>query len=69
MIDEKDLDPSVADAIGGYVQHHGGIDLLQKMEDDEKLGNNKSGKAGIEDMRLLLEYCKLFGILDKVVCC
>ncbi|CAB3999508.1 histidine--tRNA ligase, cytoplasmic-like isoform X2 [Paramuricea clavata] len=66
MIDEKDLDPSVADAIGGYVQHHGGFELLNKMAADEKLGNNKSGKAGIEDMNLLLTYCELFGILDKV---
>ena len=69
MIDEKGLDPSVADAIGEYVQHHGGREVLQKMEADEKLGSNKSGKAGIEDMKLLLRYCELFGVLDKVQQC
>ena len=67
MIDEKGLDPSIADAIGEYVQHNGGIEVLEKMETDEKLGSNKSGKAGIEDMKLLLQYCKLLGILDKVL--
>lgn len=66
MIDEKGLDPSVADAIGVYVQHHGGIEVLSKIESDEKLGNNKNGKTGIEDMKLLLQYCQLFGIIDKV---
>lgn len=69
MIDEKGLDPSVADAIGQYVQHHGGLEVLQKMEADKKLGSNKSGKAGIEDMKLLLRYCELFGVLDKVQRC
>ena len=69
MIDEKGLDPNVADAIGRYVKHHGGIEVVQKMEADEKLGKNKSGKAGIEDMKLLLRYCELFGVLDKVACC
>ncbi|XP_046853227.1 histidine--tRNA ligase, cytoplasmic-like isoform X2 [Xenia sp. Carnegie-2017] len=66
MIDEKGLDPSVADAIGVYVQHHGGIEVLSKIESDEKLGNNKNGKTGIEDMKLLLQYCQLFGIIDKI---
>ena len=69
MVDEKGLDPSVADAIGEYVHNHGGIDVLEKMEADEKLGNNKSGKAGIDDMKLLLRYCELFGVLDKVKYC
>lgn len=66
MIDEKGLEPDVADAIGEYVKHHGGMEILEKMEADEKLGNNKRGKAGIADMKLLLRYCELFGILDKV---
>jgi histidyl-tRNA synthetase len=69
MVDEKGLDPNVADAIGEYVHNHGGIDVLEKMEADEKLGNNKSGKAGIDDMKLLLRYCELFGVLDKVKYC
>lgn len=66
MIDEKGLDPHVADAIGEYVQHRGGMELLHKMEADERLGENKSGKTGIEDMKLLLRYCELLGVLDKV---
>ena len=69
MIDEKGLDPNVADAIAGYVHNHGGLEVLRKMEADEKLGKNKSGKAGIDDMKLLLNYCELFGVLDKVKCC
>lgn len=69
MVDEKGLDPDVADAIGEYVKHHGGIEVLQKMEVDEKLGKNKSGKAGIDDMKLLFRYCELFGVVEKVEYC
>ena len=66
MVNGKGLEPSVADAIGKYVTHHGGMEILEKLEADEKLGNSKIGKSGIADMKLLLRYCELFGILDKV---
>ena len=66
MIDEKGLEPSIADAIGEYVKYHGGMEVLEKIEADEKLGANKSGKDGIADMKLLLKYCELFGGVDEV---
>ena len=30
------------------------------------MSNSKAAKAGLEAMRLLLRYCEIFGILDKV---
>ena len=45
MVNGKGLEPSVADAIGKYVTHHGGMEILEKLEADEKLGNSKIGKA------------------------
>ena len=33
---------------------------------DEKLSKNKSAVEGIDEMKLLLQYCELFGIKEKV---
>ncbi|KAK2563227.1 Histidine--tRNA ligase [Acropora cervicornis] len=56
MVGEKGLEPSIADKIGEYVKHKGGMDLVKKLTADEALINNKSAKAAVEDMKLLLHY-------------
>ncbi|XP_050416694.1 histidine--tRNA ligase, cytoplasmic isoform X2 [Patella vulgata] len=66
MIDEKGLDPVAADKIGKYVELKGGLDLVDKLLQDENLIKESSAKQGLEDMKLLLKYCELFGVLDKV---
>ncbi|XP_015768330.1 PREDICTED: histidine--tRNA ligase, cytoplasmic-like, partial [Acropora digitifera] len=66
MVGEKGLEPSIADKIGEYVKHKGGMDLVKKLTADEALINNKSAKAALEDMKLLLHYVELFGIKEKV---
>ncbi|XP_074620769.1 histidine--tRNA ligase, cytoplasmic-like isoform X1 [Acropora palmata] len=66
MVGEKGLEPSIADKIGEYVKHKGGMDLVKKLTADEALINNKSAKAAVEDMKLLLHYVELFGIKEKV---
>jgi hypothetical protein len=44
----------------------GGHQLIQKLLTDERLSKQKSAVEGLEDMKLLLRYCELYGILDKV---
>jgi len=66
MVKEKNLAEDIADKIYEYVQLKGGMDLVEKLLENEKLMSNKSAKQGVEDMKLLLNYCQLFGVLDKV---
>ncbi|KAL7029405.1 hypothetical protein ACKWTF_006230 [Chironomus riparius] len=66
MIDEKGLDEKSADKIGEYVRLSGGEELVEKLLNDEKLKNVKSAVQGLEDMKLLLKYCNIFGIKNQV---
>ena len=66
MIDEKGLDESAADRIGTYVKLKGGQDLIEALLTDEDLRGQKAAIEGLEDIKLLLKYCELYGILDKV---
>lgn len=66
MIDEKGIDPAAADKIGEYVRLNGGTELVEKLLADPLLSAHKSAKEGLEAMKLLLRYCEIFGILDKV---
>ena len=66
MVGEKGLEPSVADKIGEYVKLRGGMDLVESLTADEALSKNKSAKAALDDMKLLLRYVELFDIKDKV---
>jgi len=66
MIGEKGLDVAAADLIGQYVCLHGGVELIERLEKDEKLSKNKDAMAGLQDMKLLLSYCDVYGILGKV---
>jgi len=66
MIDEKGLDAASADKIGEYVKLSGGTELAQKLEADAALMANESAKKGVEDMRKLLQFCDVYGCLDKV---
>lgn len=68
MIDEKKLDPAAADRIGTYVKLKGGQDLIDALLADEDLMKQKSAMEGLQDLKLLLKYCELYGILDKVWC-
>ena len=66
MIDEKGLDENSANKIGEYVRFSGGEELVEKLLQDEKLKKVKSAVQGIEDMKLLLKYCNIFGIKNQV---
>ena len=66
MVEEKGLPEAVADQIGEYVKLHGGKELLEQLAGDSKLMAVQDAQLGIGDMRLLLQYCEMFGVLDKV---
>lgn len=66
MIDEKGLDEATADRIGEYVRQSGGVELVDKLLNDAKLKNVKSAVQGLEEMKLLLKYCSIFGVMHQV---
>merc|ERR1712212_409465 len=59
MVEEKGLSGEAADRIGEFVQMSGGQELVDKLL-TSKLAESPTAKAGLEDMRLLLSYCKLY---------
>ncbi|KAJ0179430.1 hypothetical protein K1T71_005142 [Dendrolimus kikuchii] len=67
MINEKGISPEAADKIGQYVCLNGGTELADKLLQDEKLSKSKAAIEGLEGIKLLLEYCELFGIKDKIL--
>ena len=67
MVKEKGLDEGVADRIGHYVKKHGAKELVEELSADTKLMSVENAKQGLEDMKLLLHYCELFGVLGKVL--
>lgn len=66
MVEEKGLSEAAADQIGEYVKLNGGKELVEKLLRDEKLSKNKSALEGLEAIKLLLGYCEIFHISDKV---
>lgn len=66
MCEEKGLAEDVADRIGEYVQLNGGIDLATKLLSDERLKAVPSAVKGLEEMKLLLRYCDIFGLTDCI---
>ncbi|XP_039746278.1 histidine--tRNA ligase, cytoplasmic isoform X2 [Pararge aegeria] len=67
MINEKGVTPEAADRIGEYVRLNGGAELADKLLQDDKLSKSKSAIEGLEGIKLLLHYCELFGIKDKIL--
>lgn len=67
MIEEKDLSAEVTDRIGEYVRLNGTVELAEKLLSDKVLSGNKSAIEGLEAIKLILHYCKLFGVEQKVL--
>jgi histidyl-tRNA synthetase len=66
MIDEKGLDEATANKIGEYVRLSGSFELADTLLNDEKLKSVKSAVQGLEEIKLLLKYCEIFGVLNQV---
>lgn len=67
MIDDKGLDAATADKIGEYVLLNGGLELIDTLLSNEHLTTSKSAVQGLEAMKLLLTYCNIFGLQEKIV--
>jgi len=65
MVDEKGLDEASADKIGEFVRMNGGEDLIEELL-KSKLAESATAKQGLEDMRLLLRYCHIYGCSEVV---
>jgi len=65
MVDEKGLDEASADKIGEFVRMNGGEELIEELL-KSKLAESTTAKQGLEDMRLLLRYCGIYGCSDVV---
>lgn len=66
MIEEKQLDPAVADKIGEYVVLNGDETLLAKLQADEALSKNKRAAEGMSDMATLFAYLKVMRVLPRI---
>ncbi|KAK4886595.1 hypothetical protein RN001_002866 [Aquatica leii] len=67
MVSEKHLAEDVADKIGQYVQMNGKLELVEKLLSDTNLTKIPAAVEGLEAMKLLLDYCDLYGVKDKVI--
>lgn len=66
MVDEKELDPAIADKIALYVNRKGSRELLEDLLKDEVLTSNASAKEGLEKIGLLMDYLEAFDVLPKI---
>lgn len=66
MVEEKGLSEDVANKIGEYTRLNGHNELIDKLLLDDVLNKFSSTVKGLEDLKLLLHYCNLLGIKNKV---
>ncbi|XP_056295882.1 histidine--tRNA ligase isoform X3 [Pseudoliparis swirei] len=67
MVNEKGLSEEAADQIGEYVSLQGGMELAERLLQDQKMSLSKQACAGLSDIKLLFSYLQLFQATDKVV--
>ena len=44
----------------------GGLDLIDRLLKDEQLSKQKAAVKGLEELRVLLEYCEIYNVLNRV---
>ncbi|KAJ3307217.1 Cytoplasmic and mitochondrial histidine tRNA synthetase [Kappamyces sp. JEL0829] len=66
MVDEKGLDPDVADRIGEYVKLNGGRELVDTLLADATLVSNATALVGVQEMQTLFGYLEIFGVLPRI---
>lgn len=67
MIEGKGLDETAADKIGQLIQLNGKAELIDKLLQNEQLNKIKAVIDGLEALKLLLHYCKIFGLKNEIV--
>uniref|UniRef100_A0A674N0R1 histidine--tRNA ligase n=1 Tax=Takifugu rubripes TaxID=31033 RepID=A0A674N0R1_TAKRU len=65
MVNEKGLSEEAADQIGVYVGMQGGMDLAERLLQDQKMCQSTQACAGLTDIKLLFSYLQLFQVTDK----
>src|SRR5438045_1676752 len=66
MVEDKGLDPAVADRIGEYVKLKGGREIVTRLQEMPEVNANASAKQGLEEMALLCNYLDIFGVLTAL---
>ena len=66
MINEKGLAEEAADRIGEFVKLRGGSELIDELLSRSEIQANERAKKGLEDLKLLFGFLKLFGITGDV---
>jgi len=72
MVKEKGLGEDIADKIHRcldkyeYAKVCDSQKIVELLFQDEELLENKSFKEGLEDIKVLLKYCEIYDVLDKV---
>jgi histidyl-tRNA synthetase len=62
----KGVDEEAAEKIGEYVTRTIDGEILKELQEDALLMKTSSAAEGVEDLILLRQYCKFFGVLPKV---
>lgn len=62
MITEKGIPENVADRIGEFVKLRGGAELIDELLSRDEIKGNERASKGLEDLKLLFGFLKLFGI-------
>lgn len=65
-MEEKGLAAGVADKINEYVKLNGGKELIEQLLADQSLMAVKDAAVGLDEMKLFLNYCELYGVLENV---
>lgn len=66
MVEDKGLDPDVADKIWTYAQLKGGKDVVEKLQAMPEVVANDSAKQGLENMALLCDYLEIFDVMPSL---
>lgn len=63
MVEDKGLDPAVADKIWSYVQLKGSREVVTKLQEMPEVQANESATQGLNDMALLCSFLETFEVL------
>lgn len=66
MVEDKGLDPDVADKIWTFAQLKGGREVVTKLQENPEIKANESATKGLEDMATLCNYLEIFDVLPSL---
>lgn len=66
MVEDKGLDPEIADKIWTYAQLKGGREIVTQLQEKPEVQANESATQGLNDMALLCDYLEIFDVLPAL---